>query len=197
MLGSRLLLAISAVASDFAFDDATTPKAPGLTFLYSCNATLGPSINYGAGPKGQRVAIPITGGTFSGPKMSGSSNIPFSNFIAPVSSTYPNSKPSTSSANVLPSLPAGTIINLGADWGITDPLGNFNPDSRYGLKTNDGANIFIHTQGPSQKDGKIHLSVFFETGSANYSYLNEIVAVGILTAGSNSVAIDVWQLNSP
>lgn len=116
---------------------------------------------------------------------------------------YPSPQPSSSPTALIqtplrkltPS--TGTIINLGADWGITDPLGNFNPDSRYGLKTNDGANIFIHTQGPTQKDGKIHLSVFFETGSANYSFLNEVVAVGILTAGSNTVAIDVWQLNSP
>ncbi len=53
-------------------NDATTPpKPPTLTWLYTCNATLGTPINVGAGPKGQRTVIPITGGTFAGPKISG------------------------------------------------------------------------------------------------------------------------------
>jgi hypothetical protein len=92
---------------------------------------------------------------------------------------------------------AGTIINLGADWGVTDSLSVFNPDTRYGLRTDDGANIYIQTSGPSQSDGKIHLRIIFETGNANYTWLNEIVAVGILSAGTGYVAIDAWQLNSP
>jgi hypothetical protein len=48
-----------------------TPAAPGLTYLYSLNCTLGPAIEVGAGPHGTRVVIPIVGGTFSGPKLSG------------------------------------------------------------------------------------------------------------------------------
>ncbi|KAF3762238.1 hypothetical protein M406DRAFT_264650 [Cryphonectria parasitica EP155] len=51
--------------------NATTPSAPGLTFLYSLNCTLGTTIDIGYGPKGHRVAIPITGGYFNGPRMSG------------------------------------------------------------------------------------------------------------------------------
>lgn len=72
MLGSTLLLAASTLVPFFAHA-ATTPKAPGLTYLYSCNASLGTTINYGTGPKGSRVAIPIAGGSFSGPKMKGAS----------------------------------------------------------------------------------------------------------------------------
>lgn len=49
------------------------PKTPKLTFLYSLNCTLGPSLDVGATPVGSRVVIPITGGTFSGPKLSGTS----------------------------------------------------------------------------------------------------------------------------
>ena len=80
---------------------------------------------------------------------------------------------------------------------MTDSLGTFNPDTRYGLKTDDGANIFIQTSGPSKSDGKIHLRMIFETGAANYTWMNEIVAVGILTTGAGYVAIDAWQLDSP
>jgi hypothetical protein len=77
MLGSKLLLAASTLTSVFAQNAhvATTPKAPGLTYLYSSNVTLGTTIDYGTGPKGSRVAIPITGGTFSGPKLKGASKL--------------------------------------------------------------------------------------------------------------------------
>ncbi|KAK4446115.1 hypothetical protein QBC34DRAFT_271774, partial [Podospora aff. communis PSN243] len=47
------------------------PKVPGLTFLYSLNCTLGESLAVGNVPDGNRVVIPITGGTFSGPRISG------------------------------------------------------------------------------------------------------------------------------
>ena len=77
MLWSKLLLAASTLTSVFAQNAhvATTPKAPGLTYLYSSNVTLGTTIDYGTGPKGSRVAIPITGGTFSGPKLKGVSKL--------------------------------------------------------------------------------------------------------------------------
>lgn len=52
------------------------PKTPKLTFLYSLNCTLGPSLDVGATPVGSRVVIPITGGTFSGPKLTGTSPTP-------------------------------------------------------------------------------------------------------------------------
>ncbi|KUJ12628.1 uncharacterized protein LY89DRAFT_559112, partial [Mollisia scopiformis] len=133
------------------------PKPPTFTYLYSSNVTLGPTIDYGAGPRGHRVAIPITGGTLSGPRIK------------------------------------GNFINLGADWGAIDNLGVFNPDTRYGILTDDGANIYIQTSGPTQKDGHTHLRMIFETAAnSTYSWLNEIVAVGILTGGSGYVSIDAW-----
>ncbi|KAL2165661.1 hypothetical protein VTG60DRAFT_4065 [Thermothelomyces hinnuleus] len=133
-LGLLLGLAASAAAAD-------TPAAPGLTYLYSLNCTLGQALPVGAGPHGTRTVIPITGGTFSGPRLSA--------------------------------------------------------DTRYHLQTDDGAHIFIRTAGPAQEDGKIHLSIKFETGSEKYYWLNNIVAVGVLTTGNGYVAIDGWQLESP
>ncbi|KAH6647470.1 hypothetical protein BKA67DRAFT_387749 [Truncatella angustata] len=145
---------------------AATPVPPGLTHLFTANVSIEPAIDIGVGPYGQREAIPIIGGTFSGPRIN------------------------------------GTILNLGADWGWTDthdPSGasTFHPDTRYQLRTSDGANIFIQTEGPAQTDGKIHLREKFETGSAKYYWLNNVVAVGILTAGNGYVVIDTWQINSP
>jgi hypothetical protein len=75
IITSKLLLALSAITGVFAVDNAVAaPKAPGLTFLYSCNATLGTTIDYGKGPKGSRVAIPITGGPVVGPRIKGANS---------------------------------------------------------------------------------------------------------------------------
>ncbi|KAI8630093.1 hypothetical protein F5Y19DRAFT_484013 [Xylariaceae sp. FL1651] len=139
---------------------AATPNPPGFTYLYSLNCTLGASFSIGS-TRGARVAIPITGGTVTGPRIS------------------------------------GKVLDLGADWGVTDNNGTFNADTRYNVRTDDGANIFLQTSGPTQADGHIHLRMIFETGSTKYGWLNNIVAVGILTAGNGYVHIDGWQLTSP
>lgn len=97
---------------------------------------------------------------------------------------------------------SGNVSDLGADWGVTDNnTGIFSADTRYNLATNDGANIFIQTSGPKQPDGHLHLRQIFETGHPDYYWLNNIVAVGILTADPTGngawVSIDAWQLESP
>lgn len=92
----------------------------------------------------------------------------------------------------------GTVSNLGADWGIVDnSTGIFSADTRYNLVTDDGANIFIQTSGPAQPDGHLHLREVFETGHPDYYWLNNIIAVGILTSGDGWVNIESWQLESP
>lgn len=70
---SRLLLLMSFISAftPWTFAQVPTPAAPGLTFLYTLNCTLAPAIQIGAGPKGNRVAIPIIGGSFTGPLLSG------------------------------------------------------------------------------------------------------------------------------
>jgi hypothetical protein len=67
LLTSVLCLAASAVSACA----QNAPAAPSLTYLYSLNCTLGASLDVGGGPHGSRVVIPITGGTFSGPKLKG------------------------------------------------------------------------------------------------------------------------------
>jgi hypothetical protein len=66
----RLSTALSTLCAITAFAQST-PKPPTLTYLYTLNATLADAITIGPGPRGGRVAIPITGGTFSGPKLKG------------------------------------------------------------------------------------------------------------------------------
>ncbi|KAK4112525.1 hypothetical protein N656DRAFT_753491 [Canariomyces notabilis] len=50
---------------------AAVPTPPQLTFLYSVNLTFAPPVSIGAVPYGTRDLLPISGGSFSGPKLSG------------------------------------------------------------------------------------------------------------------------------
>lgn len=71
---------------------------------------------------------------------------------------------------------SGKILDVGADWGWTDvQTGIFSADTRYNLQIDDGANIFLQTSGPSQKNGDLHLRVVFETGDKKYYWLNNVV----------------------
>jgi hypothetical protein len=44
---------------------------PRLTLVYRLEATLGPPLELGEVPPGRRRIVPLTGGTFSGPELSG------------------------------------------------------------------------------------------------------------------------------
>ena len=49
-----------------------TPAPPTMTLVYSMEAKLGARFSLGAVPGGQeRIVIPIVGGTFKGPRLSG------------------------------------------------------------------------------------------------------------------------------
>jgi hypothetical protein len=99
-------------------------------------------------------------------------------------------------------------LNLGADWGVTDPqTGIFSADTRYNFRTHDGANILLQTSGPAQPEGGLQLRVLFETGDKDYYWLNNVVAVGKLSSveekstrkegDSFFLRIDVWHVSIP
>jgi len=71
-----LLLAAGALATGLIDTPtmAAQPKAddtPHAEFVYEAIVTLGPPEDIGMTPHGKRVRIPITGGTFKGPRISG------------------------------------------------------------------------------------------------------------------------------
>ena len=67
---TALALAATALAAD--------PALPKLTYLYSVNLTFAPTITIGSVPYGGRDLLPISGGSFSGPKLSGTCRSPLS-----------------------------------------------------------------------------------------------------------------------
>ncbi|OAA64383.1 Outer membrane protein, beta-barrel [Niveomyces insectorum RCEF 264] len=131
------------------------PKPPTLTFLYSINLTMAASLDIGSTPTGSRGILPITGGTFSGPKLNGN-------------------------------------VSAGLDWGLTDSKGTFSPDAVYVLQTTDGARIMVSEHGRAP-----NVNLLFDTGHANYTWLN--TAVGYASGGpaEGGIALDVWQISSP
>ncbi|XPS77621.1 hypothetical protein M3J09_009649 [Ascochyta lentis] len=159
-LASALLLCTKKVRSS-----AIVPTAPGLEYLYTAFVDCEPRIFTTQTSKGLRTAIPIVGGNFSGPRLT------------------------------------GEILDLGADWGLTDPqTGLFTADTRYNLQTDDGANIYIQTSGTRQLDGKLHLRLVLETGDKKYYWLNYVTAVGLLQRvaeydnGTYTLRIDAWNV---
>ena len=88
------------------------PPKPSLEFMARFEVNLdAPVLELGQiGSIGKRRIIPITGGKFTGPRLS------------------------------------GTILNNGADWQIVSDDGLAHMDTRYSLKTNDGALIYIQTR---------------------------------------------------
>ncbi|KAF2763241.1 hypothetical protein EJ05DRAFT_534626 [Pseudovirgaria hyperparasitica] len=160
-----LLLSAGLVTGSLS-SNTTTQSPPSLTFLYTAYVDCLPNIYTSYGPFGNRTTIPIVGGNFTGPRMS------------------------------------GRILDVGADWGLTDvQTGIFSADTRYNLQTDDGANIFIRTSGPSQPSGGLQLRILFETGDARYYWLNNVIAVGVLSPVSTTddgftLRIDAWHLDS-
>jgi adenine-specific DNA methylase len=92
----------------------------------------------------------------------------------------------------------GKIISPSADWARTMPSGNQRMDVRALIKTNDGQLIYVSYNGVIRCSKEINdrldkggfvkadecywiSSPTFETSSANYSWLNEVVAVGKLS----------------
>ncbi|GAB7336626.1 hypothetical protein MBLNU13_g10318t3 [Cladosporium sp. NU13] len=73
----------------------------------------------------------------------------------------------------------GTILPVGADFGVFDALGRFNVDSHSVLHMDDGSYVYAHSVGPAVS-GAIGMDrIKFETGAESFSWLNEILAVAV------------------
>jgi hypothetical protein len=122
---------------------------------------------------GNRRIIPITGGRFTGPRLS------------------------------------GIILNNGADWQMVAADGLAYLDTRYALKTNDEALIYIQTRGfrygPADVMAEVaqgtpvdpnkyyfRVSILFETGTTRYRWLNRAIGIGAGMRLRNAVIYDAY-----
>jgi hypothetical protein len=88
-------------------------------------------------------------------------------------------------------------VGSGADWLTYLPDGLALVDVRLHLRTDDGADLLVRYGGRSDLEaGHITTSVLFETGDAEYAWLNRIMAVGRgrSDVAAGRVAYDVYEV---
>ena len=92
----------------------------------------------------------------------------------------------------------GTIVPPGGDWVHARRNRTLHLDVRLMLVTDDGESILMTYQGIGhpQEDGSLSIRTAptFETGAEAYAWLNDVQAVGIGTAGAESVTYEVYAL---
>ena len=77
----KLLALLSLASAALAvYTSPSQPAKPALTFLFNATLNSAQPIVIGATPSGQRVIVPITGGSFTGPKLKGECNYPIVSF---------------------------------------------------------------------------------------------------------------------
>lgn len=88
----HLLSPLTALITSAAYvmaSSSSDPQPPKMTLLYRMETQLGERFSLGPVPNGQeRIVIPIVGGTFKGPRLSGST--PHAHFFAKIHSTASN-----------------------------------------------------------------------------------------------------------
>lgn len=106
---------------------------------------------------------------------------------------------------------SGEILNLGADWQTILADGTSELDTRYVLRTHDGATIDIRNfgfrHGPKDvvdalmRGEAVDPSLYymrtqprFETGDARYAWLNRIICIGTGARLANGVRITFFEV---
>ncbi|MGY4495396.1 DUF3237 domain-containing protein [Pseudomonas sp. TE3610] len=105
----------------------------------------------------------------------------------------------------------GTILDNGADWQVVTPDGVAIIDTRYLLQTDDGALIYLRTEGyrfgPAEVMKKVaagedvdpglyqfRITLKFETAAPRYAWLNHTVGVGSAMRLGNAVVYDAFEV---
>lgn len=148
---------------------------PTLQLLYTSRIDIAAPLNVGKAPYGQRRIINILGGAFSGPRLS------------------------------------GRVLRGGADWQIVRSDGIVEVEARYTLETHDGALIYITNwglrRGPPEVIRRLsagekvdpleyyfRTTPNFETGAAEYAWLNGIIAVAVGERRADAVIITAYEV---
>lgn len=148
------------------------------THLFDMVVDLAPRLEFGDGPVGRRVLFGSTGGFFEGPRLK------------------------------------GTVLAGGGDWAVFRPDGTMVLDVRLTLRTDDRALVHMTYGGrwtiPADLRAELadpatrhrvsperyyfRTAPLFETGAAEYAWLNDIVCVGSGYLVDGGVAYKVSQV---
>ena len=106
---------------------------------------------------------------------------------------------------------SGEILNLGADWPTVLSDGTAELDTRYAMRSHDGASIdirnFGYRHGPKHvldalmRGEAVDPSLYymrtqprFETGDGRYAWLNRIVCIGTGARLANGVRVSFFEV---
>ena len=130
-------------------------------FLFDLVLDTQPANNVGS-PGVTRVVVPVSGGTFDGPRLK------------------------------------GTVVGPGGDWLVRRPDGSSILDVRILLRTHDSQTIYMTYRGISYtpQGGPQYWRIVpvFETGADTYTWLNNVVAVGVHRTLPGKVAYRIYQI---
>jgi hypothetical protein len=92
----------------------------------------------------------------------------------------------------------GTVLTPGGDWLVRRPDGSSVLDVRVTLQTDDAQLIYLSYRGImyTPKGGKLYWRTIpmFETGADKYSWLNQIVGVGVGVPTPGKAAYRIFQV---
>ena len=92
----------------------------------------------------------------------------------------------------------GTLVAPSADWLSVRPDGSSLVDIRAVMQTDDEQKIYLTCRGIAYPvpGGGLHSRIlpFFETASARYAWLNNVVAVGVLRPVPAKISYRVFQI---
>ena len=152
------------------------PPIPTLVHLMRAEIQLGTIEEIGVTPLGRRRVIPIVGGSFTGDRL------------------------------------AGEVLPGGADWQLVRPDGVALLDARYTLRTEDGALIYVNNQGVRSGPADVlaqlgrgeavdparyyfRTTPRFETGAAQYAWLNDLIVVASGMREREVVVLDFYAVS--
>ncbi len=144
--------------------------------LFDISLSLHPAQELGATPVGKRRIVPVAGGTFKGPRLSG--------IVVP---------------------------DAAADWIIVRNDESVQLDVRLTLKTDDDALIYMQYRGIRHASPAVaarlargdrvdpaeyyfRTSPFFETGSEQYVWINNIICVAVGERQPSNVLYKVFEI---
>jgi hypothetical protein len=151
------------------------PPKPSLKPLFQVEVLVAEALEVGTTSAGQRRVIPIIGGTFQGDRL------------------------------------RGKVLSGGADWQIVTSDGVALLEARYTLQTHDNALIYVKNVGVRYGSKEILKKMVageiidpaqyyfrttprFETGAAQYTWLNYVIAVASGVRTQEAVILDFYEL---
>lgn len=153
----------------------TASVTPSLEFLYASEFDLAPAVEAGMSPRGLRRAIPILGGRFQGPRLSGTV------------------------------LPGGVdwqlvrmdgVVEVEATYALEAGSGEKVFVKNSGILKAPGVVLAALAMGevPDPASYYFRTRAVFETGDEGLAWLNRLVAVGVAEVRENRVLVSMYAV---